>query len=276
MIQKMIYSDKNLAQKLERTEATANADFVEARAAATPDINAEWIEVGGAYAMFDGVGSPLTQTFGLGMFDEITHEHFDKLEAFFKQHGAEVFHELSPLADVSVLNLLNERGYQSVEMTSVMYREIDDEMLAGLQTNSQISTRIIEKGEEKLWAKTSAGGWATEMEGLEEFMFELGHISAQTKSGLPFIAEMNGEAIAAGMLFIAGEVAMLAGASTVPEGRRKGAQLALLNSRLKFAAERGCKIAMMGASPGSQSQKNAEKKGFRIAYTRTKWRLAKN
>lgn len=276
MIQKMIYSDKNLAQKLERTEATANADFVEARAAATPAINAEWIEVGGAYAMFDGVGSPLTQTFGLGVFDEITHEHFDKLEAFFKQHGAEVFHEVSPLADVAVFNLLNERGYQPVEMTSVMYREIDDEMLAGLQTNAQISTRIIEKGEEKLWAKTSAGGWATEMEGLEEFMFELGHISAQTKSGLPFIAEIDGEAIAAGMLFIAGEVALLAGASTVPEGRRKGAQLALLNARLKIAAEKGCKIAMMGASPGSQSQKNAEKKGFRIAYTRTKWRLVKN
>lgn len=275
MIQKMIYSDKNLAQKLERTEATANADFVEARAAATPAINTEWIEVGGAYAMFDGVGSPLTQTFGLGVFDEITHEHFDKLEAFFKQYGAEVFHEVSPLVDVSVFNLLNERGYQPVEMTSVMYREIDNEMLAALQTNSQISTRIIEKGEEKLWAKTSAGGWATEMEGLEEFMFELGHISAQTKSGLPFIAEIDGEAIAAGMLFIAGEVALLAGASTVPEGRRKGAQLALLNSRLKFAAERGCKIAMMGASPGSQSQKNAEKKGFRIAYTRTKWQLVK-
>ena len=275
MVQKMIYSDKNLAQKLERTEATANADFVEARAAATPAINTGWIEVGGAYAMFDGVGSPLTQTFGLGMFDEITHEHFEKLEAFFKQHGAEVFHEVSPMADVSVFNLLNERGYQPVEMTSVMYREIDNEMLAALQTNSQISTRIIEKGEEKLWAKTSAGGWATEMEGLEEFMFELGHISAQTKSGLPFIAEIDGEAIAAGMLFIAGEVALLAGASTVPEGRRKGAQLALLNARLKFAAKKGCKIAMMGASPGSQSQKNAEKKGFRIAYTRTKWQLVK-
>jgi hypothetical protein len=30
---------------------------------------------------------------------------------------------------------------------------------------------------------------------------------------------------------------------------------------------------MMGALPGSQSQKNAEKNGFRIAYTRTKWQL---
>jgi hypothetical protein len=30
---------------------------------------------------------------------------------------------------------------------------------------------------------------------------------------------------------------------------------------------------MMVAEVGSQSQRNAERKGFRIAYTRTKWRL---
>jgi hypothetical protein len=30
---------------------------------------------------------------------------------------------------------------------------------------------------------------------------------------------------------------------------------------------------MMGAAPGSVSQRNAEKNGFRIAYTRTKWQL---
>jgi len=29
----------------------------------------------------------------------------------------------------------------------------------------------------------------------------------------------------------------------------------------------------MGALPGSGSQRNAERHGFRIAYTRTKWQL---
>lgn len=271
----MIYSDKILSQKLERTEAKANADFIEARKLLNPEMNAEWIEAGGAFAMFDGIESPLTQTFGLGMFDEITNAHFEKLETFFKEKGAQVFHEVSPLADAALLNLLNARGYQPCEMTSVMYQEINEEMLAGLQPDPQMKTRVIEKGEEEIWAKTSADGWATEMEGLADFMFEFGKISASCKNGFPFLAELDGEPISAGMLFISGEVALLAGASTVPEGRRKGAQLALLNARLKFAAEKGCKIAMMGAMPGSQSQKNAEKKNFRIAYTRTKWRLSK-
>ena len=30
---------------------------------------------------------------------------------------------------------------------------------------------------------------------------------------------------------------------------------------------------MIVAQPGSGSQRNAERNGFRIAYTRTKWRL---
>ena len=62
-------------------------------------------------------------------------------------------------------------------------------------------------------------------------------------------------------------------ASTVPEGRKQGAQLALLDARLRYAAEHGCELAMMGALPGSASQRNAERQGFRIAYTRIKWRL---
>lgn len=59
--------DLTLARQLERAEAMANAASVESRRAVQPDIGAEWIEVAGVYAMFDGPESPLTQTFGLGI-----------------------------------------------------------------------------------------------------------------------------------------------------------------------------------------------------------------
>lgn len=271
----MIFSDRNLSQKLERTEARTNASFVEARARLAPEIGAQWIEVAGAYAMFDGVESPLTQTFGLGLFDPVADGELDKLEEFFKRRDAPVFHEVSPLADASLLTLLNERGYQPCELTSVLVQALDGENSRALPVDANLKTRVIETGEDEIWAQTSANGWATEMEGLAEFMFNFGRISANTKGGFPFLAELDGVPISAGMLFIYDDVAILAGASTVPEGRRKGAQSALLDARLRFAAERGCRLAMMGASPGSQSQRNAEKNGFRIAYTRTKWQLIK-
>jgi hypothetical protein len=68
-------------------------------------------------------------------------------------------------------------------------------------------------------------------------------------------------------------VALMAGAATIPGARNQGAQRALLDCRLKCAAEQGCDIAMICAAPGSASQRNAEREGFRIAYTRIKWRL---
>ena len=269
----MIYSDKNLAQKLERAEARSNADFVETRAKMFPESGAQWIEVAGVYAMFDSIESPCTQTFGLGVFDEITNAELEKLEAFFKERNAPVFHEVSPLADASLLPLLNERGYQPIELTSVMFRSLAPEINLDFTLNPKFKTRTIKAGEEKLWAQVSANGWATEMEGFADFMFQFCQISANCASGFPFIAELESEPISTGMLFIYDDVASLAGASTIPEGRRQGAQLALLDARLRYAAEHGCKIAIMGASPGSQSQRNAEKNGFRIAYTRTKWQL---
>ncbi|MDQ3064088.1 MAG: GNAT family N-acetyltransferase [Acidobacteriota bacterium] len=269
----MIFSDRNLAQKLERTEARSNVDFVTARAEMFPTSSAEWMEAAGAYAMFDGIESPLTQTFGLGVFDEVTNADLDKIETFFKNHNAPVFHEVSPLADASLFALLNERGYQPLEFTSVMFRPMTGVINLGVPLNSKIKTRIVETGEEKLWAQTSANGWATEMEGLAEFMFEFGQISAQCAGGFPFLAEIENAPVATGMLFVYDDVALLAGTSTVPEGRRQGAQLALLDARLRYAIKRGCTIATMGALPGSQSQRNAEKNGFRIAYTRTKWQL---
>jgi hypothetical protein len=271
----MIYADLNLSRRLERSEARSNVDFVKARAAMFPESGAEWIEVSGTYAMFDGIESPLTQTFGLGMFEAATHSVLEKLETFFKERGAPVFHEVSPLADASLLGLLNEREYQPIELTSVMYQPLHGGINHGLQVNTDIKTRIIKAGEEKLWARTSANGWATEMPEMADFMFEFGQIGARSEGALPFIAEIDNQPIATGTLFVYDDVALLAGASTVPEGRRQGAQFALLDARLRYAVEQGCTIAMMCASPGSGSQRNAEKNNFRIAYTRTKWQLKK-
>ena len=267
----MIYSDRILSQKLERAEARSNAAFVETRARLFPESGATWVEVGGTYAMFDGVDSPCTQTFGLGLFEVIDDAKIHEIERFFLTRNAPVFHEVSPMADPATMPMLNERGYQPIELSTVLYRGLNAGGLDVPRVNDLLSTRIIEPDEVDLWAATSAAGWATEHESLADFMFNFGQISAQCDGSFPFVAELNGKAISTGMMFIHDDVAVLAGASTVPDGRNKGAQNALLAARLKFAAEKGCTLAIMAAVPGSQSQKNAQKNGFNIAYTRTKW-----
>lgn len=269
----MIYADRSLSQKLERTEARSNAAFVETRARIAPGSGASWIEVGGAYVLFDGITSPLTQTFGLGLFDEISGNDIEKIEDFFAERGATVCHEVSPMADASLMPLLSKRGYQPIELSSVLYKLINNNIEFTGAKNFQIGTRIIKPGEEEVWAKTSAQGWASVAEDFYDLIFELGMVSAKCPTSFPFIAELKGQPISTGMLFVFDDVALLGGASTLPGYRGQGAQAALLEARLKFAAKYGCKIAMMCAAPGSQSQRNAEKHDFRIAYTRTKWQL---
>jgi hypothetical protein len=269
----MIFSDVALSRRLERAEARGNADFVETRAGLDPESDAEWIEVAGAYAMYDGVSSPLTQTFGLGLFDPVTAVELARIEEFFHRRGAPVFHEVSPLADPQLLALLGERGYRPIELSSVMFRPIDEDLSIG-KRNAEIRVRIIDPAEEwELWARTAARGWS-EFPEVADLMFGLGEIIARRQDGLSFLAELHGEAIATGALTLHEGVALLAGASTIPEGRRQGAQLALLEGRLRHAAQHGCDLAMMCALPGSASQRNAERQGFRIAYTRIKWMLA--
>jgi hypothetical protein len=197
------------------------------------------------------------------------------LEEFFRQRRAPILHEVSPLADGALLTLLNERGYRPLEFTSVMFRPIRGGVRLTTARNERIQARLAREGEQALWSQTAARGWGATAE-LGDFIRTIGQISAIAEGSYQFLAEVHGEPIATGGLIISEGVALLAGASTVPEGRKQGAQLALLECRLEHAVERGCDLAMMDALPGSSSQRNAERHGFRIAYTRVKWRLDSN
>jgi hypothetical protein len=264
------FADLLLSRRLERAEAHANRRFVESRARLFPGRGSQWIEISGTYAMFDGAGAPTTQTLGLGLFEDVTGVDLTTIEAFFFDRGADVIHEVSPLADAATPAILSDRRYRPVEFTSVMYRPVEAAALAPAAPLGAC-VAVLEPGQEPLWARTSARGWS-EFPELATFASEMGQVITRAEDTYCFLAEIDGRPIATGALGLHGGVALLAGASTIPEGRRRGAQLALLESRLYHAAQQGCDLAMMCAQPGSSSQRNAERHGFRIAYTRTKWR----
>src|SRR6185436_13093180 len=120
------------------------------------------------------------------------------------------------------------------------------------------------------WAETAARGWSETPEAAA-FIRDFGTVSATSEGATCFVAEWKGYPIAAAVVAVHDGVALLAGASTDPVYRGRGAQTLLLWSRLEYATALGCDVAMMGAWPGSASQRNGERQGFRIAYTRIKW-----
>jgi GNAT superfamily N-acetyltransferase len=266
----MPFSDLALSRRLERAEGHAGAEYAAARGRLFPESGAEWMESAGAYAIFDGIESPVTQTFGLGLFEELSADSLDVIELFFLDRGAPVLHEVSPFAGVAALDLLCARKYRPLELSSILYRTVEEPTV---ELPSRIHARIIGPPDRQLWADVFAGGWAYEHPELHEFLLEVGTISSAREQSPCFLAELDGKPGAAGVLSVHDGVALFAGSATVPEMRRNGLQGALLHERMRYAFRHGCDIAMMVAQPGSDSQRNAERKGFRIAYTRTKWRL---
>jgi hypothetical protein len=140
-----------------------------------------------------------------------------------------------------------------------------------------VRVRQVRDDEAELCARIMAEGWKSEHPELEDFILDIGQVNARRAGTLSFFAELDGRPVAAGVLVLHDGVALLGGACTIPEARRRGAHLALNEARLRHAAENGCDIAMISAGPvGGASQRNAERDGFRLAYTRIKWRLARN
>lgn len=267
----MLFSDLALSQRLERTEGHACIQYAEARRRRFADCNAEWMECAGAYAVFDALDSPINQSFGLGIFEEITPASLDIIERFFLDRGAAVQHEVSPLAGVAALDLLCSRRYRPCEISSVMVRPVEQ---PAANSPGNIQVRLISLEETPIWTDVSARGWTHEHPELRDFVLEMGEITSAREQSLCFLAEIDGQPGAAGVLFIHEGVALFGGATTVPELRRRGLQSALLEERMRYAFHHGCDLAMMVAEAGSNSQRNAERKGFQIAYTRTKWRLS--
>ena len=264
--------DIALARRLERAEGMANAAAVDSRRAMQPESGADWTEIAGVYAMFDGPDSPITQTFGLGLFDRFLESEFDLIERFFTQRGSTTFHEISSFAAAETMSLLSAREYSPFETSAVLIRRTST---PSQEKSRTITARAIEGAELSTWCRVAGQGWSSESPELGEFVAGLGDIWGRARGVTCFLAERDGEPIASAALNIANGIAIMAGASTIPAARRQGAQLALLEARLRFAADHGIDLAMVVTAPGSASQRNSDRQGFRPAYTRAKWKRGK-
>jgi GNAT superfamily N-acetyltransferase len=195
----------------------------------------------------------------------------DEIERFFLDRGAPVFHEVSPMAGVAALDLLCARNYRPVEISSVLYQSIEKPLH---EPKGPIRVRVMDSEETKLWTDISTRGWTSDHPELLDFFVQFGKISSARPQSVYFLAEFEGNPGAAGILCLDEGVALFGGAATIPEMRRRGLQSALLRERMRYAFDHGCDLASMAAEAGSNSQRNAERNGFQIAYTRTKWQLA--
>jgi len=267
----MRFIDCNFAHRLELTDAHSGVAIARAHAGLFPESGATAEAFAGGWAIFAGVDSPITQAFALGLSGPVEEDEIVRMEDFFHSHGAATMVELCPYADLSIVDIFRKRGYMLIEFSNVLARHLapEDVQFSG---DGAVRVRHPEAHEARLWAETVARGFMPEGE-LPQMLVDLMITSLNSAAGAFFLAEIDGQIAGGGVLAMHDGVVSLGGASTLPAFRNRGAQTALLRARLAFAAQRGCELAMVTTLPGTTSQRNVERQGFRVVYTRSKLQL---
>ena len=252
----LVFSDAVLARRLESAEA-ANARDTSVHS------GARMLEVGGGCAIFAGADSPLTQAVGIGLNGPVPRMEIERLEEFFRQGGAPLTIDLCPLADSGFVEELRARGYRPTEFNNVLIKR-----LPGTEMAMTPRVRRAIEGEADLWSHTVGVGFFEQHELTTEEL-DVGRAIFAMPGALCYIAVTeNGEPAAGAALAIHAGLATLFADSTILRFRRTGLHRELIQARLNEALAQGCDMATASTLPGSPSQRNYERLGFQVAYTK--------
>jgi len=261
----------DLAREIELAEAQAAVDCAQGIQTQKGNGTAAVTKVAGGYAVYCGANSPLTQAVALGLNGVVTNEEFDRLEEFYFSRQEPVRVETCPLADGTLIEHYRDRGYAASEFSNVMVRPVGKQERAELPPGVEIQKASA--SELDLWVLTVAQGFAEHFPVTQELL-DVMRLFASGKNTECYLARIGGRVVGGAILAVRGRIAGLFGASTLPAFRRRGVQTALLEIRMRRAAEQGCGLAMSLAQPGSASQRNITRQGFRTLYTRVKFEKA--
>ena len=257
-----------LSRRLEFVEAEVAVEGANTMMGVNPATSVAVQRVAGGYAVYCGANSPITQAVGLGLNGPVSAEEFDRLEEFYFSRNEPVRAETSPLADTSLFALYRERGYGVMEFSNLMVRPIEPDE----RWTETDGVEIWKAGRQEmdLWTLTVAQGFAENYPVTEEII-RIMKVFGLSRGMECYLASIDGKVAGGATLSLRGKIAGLFGASTLPDFRKRGVQTALLRARLRRTAEAGCEIAMSLAQPGSHSQRNISRLGFRTLYTRVKF-----
>ena len=257
------FVDLEFARRLEMAE-TVLPDCVEALRRYNPASPSEAETVAGGVAFFGGKNYPSNQIVGMGLYGAVTADDLDRVEHFFRSRDVPSTIVVSPLSDMSLPALLGERGYRIAEFNSVLIKRISPN--EPFEPPAGIVIERVTPQTARPWMHSIAKGFSQEITVDEEVFGGF----AALPGALAFLARIDGEAVGGcgGRIIPEARIAALFGTATLPEFRQRGVQSALIALRLHEASKAGCEYAVVSTNPGSGSQRNMERRGFRVAYTK--------
>jgi hypothetical protein len=263
----MQFMDKAFARRLESCEEMPQVLYARMFQKTKPAMGAAEEEICGGHMIFAGLGSPIGRATGTGLDREFTAQDLDRVEEFYRAHQAPSQVDLCPMHAPGVFELFKERGYGIAELNNVLYRKLDaEESFPSPPAGCEIRRSRAEEADQ-------AGAIVENAffpDGAPEAFHGLIAPFYQMEGALAFVASVDGKLVACGTGLVIPEhkVFALCGAGTLAALRRRGLQTALLRARMTAALGAGCEYAVVVTQGGTTSQRNAERLGFRVAYSK--------
>lgn len=263
----MQFVDKALARRFESAEEMPQVLYARAFQKTRPEIGAAEEEICGGHMIFAGLGSPIGRVTGAWFDCSFKAEDLDRVEQFYRAHYAPSQVDLTPMHPPKVFEAFKERGYAIAELNNVLYRKLKvGEAFPPAPAGCEIRRSLPE--EASLAGSIVEGAFFPE--GAPEAFRGLIAPFYEMADAHPFVASIAGKLVACGTGLAIRDhgIFALCGAGTLAEYRGRGLQTALLRARMAAALEAGCEYAVVVTQGGTTSQRNAERLGFRVAYSK--------
>jgi hypothetical protein len=255
-----------LADRLITAERDCYVDWVRAMEAQPGN------PLGIAVQQFGGATAILCSGVAAEIWNRVFHlspadlEHIPAILDFYKSRGAQALFDLDPYRVPP--------DWEEPHMTRVLATQYGlfqanfHQMLYGAPTKDvpatpeHISIRDVGQSERADFKKTYEQVWGDG----EQIAVLIGHPRFRC-----YLAYIDEQPVALGVMHIANGAASMANALTIPSAEGKGCQTALLYHRIRQAALESCDLLVSQCRPGSQSQRNQLRIGFQIAGSKAWW-----
>lgn len=263
-----MFADKVLAKQIERLMVYNAKHYTSVSRKLYPKIQAACIEVEGGIVCYCGENDLMSKTIGIGLNGKITKETFELIETLYKKRHVNIIIDLCPLANAEVLYYLKSRNYYLNDYLNIMYLDLTKSNIDVVLPDDVI---VEQTDDIDLWHAVTVLGYAQQNLQASHHLSRYFNCYARMEHAKAFIAKLNGVTVGGSVIAIDdNHVGELNLSSTLLDFRGRGVQQALIAKRLSYAKSKGCKLVTASFTPGSLAQKNCERFGFKLAYTRIK------
>jgi hypothetical protein len=259
-----VYLTRTLDETIRRCEIDGIRKSIEATQRLYPELDAAGIEVAGGIARFNGFDA-LSEAFGLGTLAPVGADEISRLTEFYASHNSTPRVFVTPMAHPSLARSLALAGFAPAEYENVL---VSDD----LETHARYDDRIAVATDLDAWALASMRGFMGD-EPAETGDPRFGVVLASADGIVPLEGREGSAIVSTAVMSLRGECAFFFAGATVAGSRRRGWHLATIRDRIARARDGRAQIMRATAAPGSASERNFLRSGFRVLYTRSLWEL---